>query len=172
MPGEVRLETLEEKPEPTSTEVSNRKINRPKTQTDKLTLLKKRTPKSPAVIIDRPSSSCSIVAVIKRVLHSIKLTEMGIHVKTTRMTRAGGILLEVEDISHATLLTEKLRSIIGEDARVRLLKSLTPILILNIPEWTTAEDVIDGLLKAGITPQMILVKFPYGRTPEAVERLW
>jgi len=68
------------------------------------------------------------------------------------MTRAGGILLEVEDTNQATLLTEKLQATIGEDARVRMPESLTPILLLNIPEWATAEDVIDGLLKTGINP--------------------
>lgn len=69
---------------------------------------------------------------------------------TTRKTRAGGILLEVDGAEEAVLLTEKIREVTGDAARVRLPEPRTPVLLIGIPEWADAEDVVAGLGQADI----------------------
>lgn len=88
---------------------------------------------------------------MRKVSRSIDLAGLGIKVLTTRRTRAGGILLEVEGDEKAALLAERVRVLIGDGARVRLPESLTPVLLLDVPEWAAEEEVVEGLRKAGVT---------------------
>ena len=87
---------------------------------------------------------------MKKVSQSIDLVALGVKVLTTRRTRAGGILLEVEGEDKATLLAERVRVMVVDGARVRQPESLTPVLLLDVPEWADKEDIVNGLLKAGI----------------------
>ena len=87
---------------------------------------------------------------MKRVAGSIDLPALGITVRTTRKTRTGGILLEVDGEDKATLLAEKVRAVVGDSARVRRPELRTPILLLGIPEWSDAADVATGLQHAGV----------------------
>ncbi|XP_022180912.1 uncharacterized protein LOC111041067 [Myzus persicae] len=88
---------------------------------------------------------------MKKVSSSINLASLGVSVLTTRKTRAGGILLEVDGIEKASLLADKIRAVIGDTARVRLPEPRTPVLLLGIPEWVEVEEVLEGLVRAGIT---------------------
>lgn len=92
---------------------------------------------------------------MKKVASVIDLKALNIQVNTTRRTRAGGVLLEVEGLDKATLLAEKVRTVVGDQARVRLPENLTPVLILGLPEWSDAEEVSEGLVKAGIPGEMV-----------------
>ncbi|XP_026819386.1 uncharacterized protein LOC113558067 [Rhopalosiphum maidis] len=120
------------------------------TAAERIALLQRRVPKTAAVTIDRPGDDGSLVAVMRKVSSSINLASLGVSVLTTRKTRAGGILLEVDGIEKASLLADKIRSVIGDTARVRLPEPRTPILLLGIPEWVEVEEVLEGLVRAGI----------------------
>ncbi|CAI6360636.1 unnamed protein product [Macrosiphum euphorbiae] len=123
----------------------------PRPTTDQVALLRKRAPRSMAVTIDRPAEGGSLASVMKKVSRSINLQSLGVKVLTTRKTRAGGILLEVEGNEKATLLAGKIREVVGDAARVRLPEPRTPVLLLGIPEWAEAENVIAGVTQAGVT---------------------
>ncbi|KAL4108265.1 hypothetical protein QTP88_018496 [Uroleucon formosanum] len=111
-----------------------------------------------AVTIDRPAEGGSLASVMKKVSGSINLQSLGVKVLTTRKTRTGGILLEVEGNEKATLLAGKIREVVGDAARVRLPEPRTVVLLLGIPEWANAENVAAGVMQAGVT----------GVTPESV----
>lgn len=121
------------------------------TTAERLALLQRRVPKTAAVTIDRPVDNGSLVAAMRKVSGSINLASLGVNVLTTRKTRAGGILLEVDGIEKASLLADKIRSVIGDTARVRLPEPRTPVLLLGIPEWVGVEEVLEGLVRAEIT---------------------
>jgi len=104
-----------------------------------------------AVTIDRPAEGGSLASVMKKVSGSINLQSLGVKVLTTRKTRAGGILLEVEGNENAALLAGKIREVVGDAARVRLPEPRTPVLLLGVPEWAEAEDVVAGVMQAGVT---------------------
>lgn len=88
---------------------------------------------------------------MKRISGSINLSSLGVKVLTTRKTRAGGILLEVEGTDKAVLLADKIREVTGDTARVRLPEPRTAVLLLGIPEWAEVEDVLIGLAQAEVT---------------------
>lgn len=71
---------------------------------------------------------------------------------TTRRTRAGGILLEVDGEEKATLLDGKIKEVVGTAARVQKPERQTPVLILDVPDWCNARKVVIGLVKAEISP--------------------
>jgi len=104
----------------------------------KLVILRQRAPKTAAVTIDRPADGGSLAAVMKKVAGTINLGALGVRVLTTRRTRAGGILLEVEGEEKAAPLEGKIWEVAGDAARVRR------------PEWAEPEDVVSGLDGAGI----------------------
>ena len=116
----------------------------------KIALLQRRIPKTAAITIDRPPEGGSLAAVMKKIASSINLRVLGITVRTTRKTRAGGILLEVDGEEKASLLADKVRAVVGDTARVRRPELRTPILLLGIPEWSDATDVANGLKQAGV----------------------
>lgn len=136
-------------------------------------LVQKRIPRTSAVIIDRPTGDgVTILSVMKRVTKEVDLQACGIQVKNAKRSRAGGIILEVEDAATATRLAEELRTSVKGEARVRLPVRSTPVLLVGVPEWCTIRDVEAGLLGAGLTredyswegtPTIILNKNAGGR---------
>lgn len=70
---------------------------------------------------------------------------------TTRRTRTGGILLEVDGDNKAALLAERVRVLLGDGSRVRQPETLILVLLLDVPEWAAKEEVWEGLQKAGIS---------------------
>jgi len=69
---------------------------------------------------------------------------------TTRRTKAGGILLEVEGEAKAQTLEQKIREVVGDTARIRRPERRTPVLLLDVPEWAEVEDVVAGLAQTGV----------------------
>ncbi|XP_022172181.1 uncharacterized protein LOC111035012 [Myzus persicae] len=104
-----------------------------------------------AVTIDRPAEGGSLASVMRKISSSINLQSLGVKVLTTRKTRVGGILLEIEGHDKATLLAGKIREVVGDAARVRIPEPRTQILLLGIPEWAEAESVVAGVSQAGVT---------------------
>ncbi|CAI6360091.1 unnamed protein product [Macrosiphum euphorbiae] len=117
---------------------------------DKIALLRRRAPKTAAVIIDSPVDGGSLATLMKKVAGAIDLKSLGVNVLTTRKTRTGGILLEVVGADKADLLADKIRAVSGDSARVRLPVPRTPVLLLGIPEWAEADEVADVLARLGI----------------------
>jgi len=141
---------------------------------DKIALLRRRMPKSAAVIIDRPTDGGSLVEIMRKVSRSINLLSLDIRVLTTRRTRAGGILLAVESAEKANLLAEKIRAVTGDAARTRLPESRTPVLLLGIPDWAEPEEIIVALASAGVTsvaPEELVVRRNSGGRGELVASL-
>lgn len=118
---------------------------------DKISLLRRRIPKTAAVIIDPPINGGSLFEIMKKVSASINLSSLDIKVLMTRRTGAGGILLEVEGAEKANLLAEKIRAVTGDAARTRLPESRTPVLLLGIPNWAEPEEIVGALASAGAT---------------------
>jgi len=141
---------------------------------DKIALLRRRMPKSAAVIIDRPTDGGSMVEIMRKVSMCINLSSLDIRVLTTRRTKAGGILLEVEGSEKANLLAEKIRAVTGDAARTRLPESRTPVLLLGIPDWTEPEEILGALASAGVTsvtPEELTVRRNSGGRGELVASL-
>ncbi|KAL4125988.1 hypothetical protein QTP88_010220 [Uroleucon formosanum] len=131
----------------------------PRSAIDKIALLRRRAPKTMAVIIDRPAEGGSLASVMKKVLGSINLQSLGVKVLTTKKTRAGGILLEVVGNEKATLLAGKIRKVVGDAARVRLPE---PQLrwkrgSLHLP----LKDAITLAEKKAVTADVALISDPY-----------
>lgn len=122
----------------------------PQPAAGKAELLRRRLPKTAAVTTDRPAGGGSLAAVMKKVSGAIDLAALGVRVVTTRRTRAGGILLEVDGLEKAGLLEQKIRQVVGETARVRKPERRTPVLLLNVSEWAETEDDVGGLVKVGV----------------------
>lgn len=117
----------------------------------KIALLRLRAPKTAAMTIDRPAEGGSLAAVMKMVAESIDLASLGVKVVTTRRTRAGGILLEVEGSDKAGTLERKIPEVVGEAARIRRPEPKTSVLLLNVPEWAGKEEIVGALASAGVT---------------------
>lgn len=118
---------------------------------DKISLLRRRIPKTAAVIIDRPTDGGSLVEIMKKVSASINLSSLNIKVLMTRRTGTGSILLEVEGAEKANLLAEKIRAVTGDAARTRLPEPRTPVFLLGILDWAEPEKIVGALASAGVT---------------------
>lgn len=107
-------------------------------------------PQISAVIVDRPiGEGVTLISVIKTVARNVDLKAIGITVRHTRVTIAGGILLEVD--SSEIALVEKMRLAITSKTRVASSKRRTSVLLLGIPHWVEEADINDGLATAGHT---------------------
>lgn len=108
---------------------------------DPAALVRKRTPKTEAVSISGLKEGKTYAEVMRRVVSHINLEELGVDVVRSRFTRAGAILFEVNTKDESQRLAGCLTQRIGEDAEVVRPTRRTPILIVNIPEWMSSEEV-------------------------------
>lgn len=69
------------------------------------------------------------------------MRELGVEVVKTRLSKAGAIVLEVKAKEEADKLAASLSAVIGDDAKVFRPTRRTPVLVLDIPEWMTPEEV-------------------------------
>lgn len=81
---------------------------------------------------------------MRRVSTGVNFGDLGVKVLTTRSTKAGGILLEIEGDDKAVMLEGKIKEIVGKPARVRRPEWRTPALILDISDWIKADEVACG----------------------------
>lgn len=117
-----------------------------KTNADPASLVRKRTPKSEAVIISDPKDGESYAGVMKRVMAEVNLNELEVDVIGSRRTKAGAILLEVKSKDEADRLADKLRQTIQENARVVRPTRRTPVLIVDVPEWMSPEEIRNDII--------------------------
>lgn len=73
--------------------------------------------------------------------------------RTTRATKTGGILLEVDSTECVNTLAEKVKQVVAGKVRVTRLKRPTPILLLDVLNWAERADVREGLTTASNVSQ-------------------
>lgn len=118
---------------------------------------KLETRKTVAVVIDRPSTEgASLVSIMKKMSSGVDLEALGVKVLTTKTTKAGGVLLEVDaEGGDVDPLVKAILAMVGDKARVRRLERRTPVLLLDVPEWVEEEEIKSGLIRAGVPPEAL-----------------
>lgn len=92
---------------------------RPLPLESKAALVRRQVPRTSAVVIDRPTrEGVTLTSVMKRVARRVELDAIDVKVRKTRRTKAGGILLEVEDVAGADRLAESVKAAVGGEAWV------------------------------------------------------
>jgi len=71
---------------------------------------------------------------MKRVTSTVDTNAICVKVRTTRLIKAGGVLLEVEDVAAEDRLAENVRVVVVGEARVNRSESRTPVLLLDVPD--------------------------------------
>lgn len=110
-------------------------------QTSSINLVRRRTPRTEAVIISKPKEGESYVSVMKRVVAGVNLNDAGIKVGKIKRTLAGAILVEMQGKEEADNLVSLLRNAIGDAVQVNRPSRRMKVMLLNIPEWVEAEEV-------------------------------
>lgn len=108
-------------------------------------LVKSRTPKTEAIMIDQLAEGETYTSVMKRVT-AIDLNPLGITVKGAKRSKAGGIIIEVDGKDDADRLAERIREAVGATVAVRRPTRSTPILILDVPNWMEEAEVVSHLV--------------------------
>lgn len=104
--------------------------------------VKKRILRTEAIIISNPNEGETYTSVMKRVVASVDLKEVGTDaVVKTRKTKTGAILIEIEGKEKSNKLESILRGAIGDTAKVSRPLRRTPVLLTNVPDWVEADDV-------------------------------
>jgi hypothetical protein len=79
---------------------------------------------------------------MRRVTAEVNLQKLDINVERAKKTAAGCVLLAVKDKEKARILTNHLRSVIGNDAPVYTPTRTTPVIVLGISDWMDQDQVI------------------------------
>lgn len=117
---------------------------------DSKNLVKKRIPKTWAVMIADPSEGETYASIMKRVTTSMNTGEMGVNIGNARRTKSGAILLEVKDQEESEKLENHLNREVGNRARISRPTRSTPVLLLNIPDWLSEEDAREEIRRANV----------------------
>lgn len=104
-------------------------------------LVKSRTPKTEAIMIDQLAEGETYASVMKRVT-AIDLNLLGVTVKGAKRSKAGGIIIEVDGKDDADRLAEVIKVAVGAAAAVRRPTRSTPILILDVPKWIEEAEAV------------------------------
>lgn len=112
---------------------------------DAIRLVKRRTPKTEAIMIDQLAEGETYASVMKSVT-SIDLNPLGVTVKGAKCSKAGGIIIEVDGKEDADRLADGIREAIGAAAAVRRPTRSTPILIRDVPNWIEEAEVVSHLV--------------------------
>lgn len=105
-----------------------------------------------AVVIHKATSTESYADILRKVKNNINIEDLGISDTRIRRTATGGLLIQIageESRSQADALAEKVRGVVGEDARVGRPCRRAEIRVSGLDEDTTAEDVIEAVAKHG-----------------------
>jgi len=112
---------------------------------EKTTLLRKRVPKTSAVIIDHSTGDTTLTSLMQKITENVDLRALGVNVVTTMITKTGGILLELDAAEDADKLPNSIKGVIGELARVSRTQRRTPVLIVSIQGWVDEDAVKSNL---------------------------
>jgi len=112
---------------------------------DAIRLVKRRTPKTEAIMIDQLAEGETYASVMKSVT-SIDLNPLGVTVRGAKRSKAGGIIIEVDGKEDADRLADGIREAVGAAAAVRRPTRSTPILIRDLPNWIEEAEVVSHLV--------------------------
>jgi len=113
--------------------------------------VKRRILKTAAVTVRLPpGSATSLTTVMRQITKKVDHKDTGIHVLDARATQAGGITLMVRKEEDAILLAERVKTAVGADAIINRPVITIPVLLLNVPEWITHEDIQVALRDADV----------------------
>lgn len=147
----------------------NSKVKNPSTQPPQvrtvdrtaktIAMLKKRVPKSAAVVIKSPDGEGkTLTSVVRQITTEVDLTALGVTVKDTRRTKFGAILLEVDSVDEAEKLADTLRSVVGKSACIEIPIRRTPVMIIDVPEWVEVTDIVKELEAVGVGPDVLAME--------------
>lgn len=131
------------------TEVVGRKAkkvqsNKPEERT------KVKVPKTQAVSIGYSKEGESYTSLMRRVTSAINLERLGVTVRGAHKAMSGAVIIEVLGSSDdADRLAEELRNTIGEFSQVKRPEKMTTVLLLDIQDWITLDDVKTALSELG-----------------------
>lgn len=77
---------------------------------------------------------------LKKLEHEVDFDRLEVN------TNAGVIFLEVGDIEETKKLSQRIRTAIGDLARVACSTRHTPVLLLGVPEWAEVRDVEKSII--------------------------
>jgi len=117
-------------------------------KTDVEATVRRRIPKTEAVTIAEPAEGETYASVMRLVTSCIDPQELGIQIGKVRRTKAGAILMEVNGKEAADKLASHLRETIGQRAKVNRSRRMTPVLIINIPDWVDDDKVKNAVAAA------------------------
>lgn len=112
-----------------------------------LDLVRSRVPKGAAVTISKPAEGVSYADIMRKVSAEVKVKDLDVEPEA-RVTKSGSILLKVKDEQEAERLMDALNSAVGQMASVRKSCRTTPILILDLAEWHSPQDVSEAIAAA------------------------
>jgi len=111
-------------------------------------MVRRRVPKTEAVTIAEPAEGETYASVMRLVTSCIDPQELGIQIGKVRRTKAGAILMEVNGKEAADKLSSHLSDTIGQRAKVSRPRRMTPVLIINIPDWVDDDKVKSAIAAA------------------------
>lgn len=144
-------------------------------------LLQRRRPEGAAVIIARKSVETKYTDLMKTARANVSPTAFNIRPVKTHFTKRGELIIELKggDADDVIRFTNRLREVLGTLADVRQPQRLTTLLILDVEEWTSDEEVqaaigeagkIAGRKPMGRGCQMVTVRVPIDVALPILER--
>ena len=112
-----------------------------------VSLLKRRMPRGGAVLITKRNEEMTYTDVMRKARSNVKLADFGITIQRSRYTAQGEMLLEVhaQEDGRIDAFVERLKVVLGTDAAVRRPVRTTTLLVLDIEESVTVEEVQEAL---------------------------
>lgn len=111
-----------------------------------------RRNKIEAVVIHKATNTETYADILRRVKSNINMEELGIRDTRIRRTATGSLLIQIageESKNQADALAEKVRHVVGEDAKVGRPCRRAEIRVSGLDEDTTPEDVIEAVARQG-----------------------
>ena len=147
--GESWAKVVRKKPKPKK---ENKAEVPRQSERKEVNLLKRRVPHSSAVILKKRDEKMTYTEIIRKARSSISLAEMGVTVQRSRYTKQGEMLLEVkaDDKVKINTFTERLKAVLINDVSVRRPVRTTTLLVLDIEESATIEEIAGALGPEGV----------------------
>lgn len=105
-----------------------------------------------AITIHKADNSETYADILRKVKRNIDIEELGIKDTRIRRTATGSLLIQIageQSKNQADALAEKVRHVVGEDAKVGRPYRRAEIRISGLDEDTMAEDVVEEVARQG-----------------------
>lgn len=87
---------------------------------------------------------------MRQIPSKVDLETLRVQIKNTRTTKAGAILLEVEAEEDADRLAVNIDTAVSKTVQITRPSRLTPVLLLDVPEWADVDVIANELSRTGI----------------------